>query len=101
MGKVGAPDMVRVGRYAAMGPLSMPPLSFVSLPSEGAREARTMLVDGHHRITALALLQIEIVPVRILPLALTDDVRIVEMGEVAIFPEFRQPANQVDIGPAL
>lgn len=97
MARVGAPDAQRAGRYAGMGVASMPPLSFVAV--RGAPDAVTsMLVDGHHRMLALSLLDAKFVPARVLPPSLADDVRIVEMSEAAVFPAHTLPKNEVDLG---
>lgn len=97
MAKVGAPDMVQVGRYVARGLRTMPPLSFIAIDL-GDGHKRTMMVDGHHRMMALAMLDAPTVPVRVLPAALADDVRIVEMYECAVFPALQWPTNEVEIG---
>jgi hypothetical protein len=89
MARVGAPDAAIVSRYASKPLATMPPLSFVAFGVEDAGELgiATLLVDGHHRMAALALMNATAVPARVLPPTLADDVRIVEMGEFATFPE--------------
>ena len=86
MARVGAPDPNKAQLYAIMGVASMPPLSFVQMPGGAPDEVRQMMVDGHHRMLALVHLAVD-VPARILPASLADDVRIVEMSEIAVFPD--------------
>lgn len=98
MARVGDPDLGRAQSYARMGRASMPPLTFVALPAgEDTKTLRTMLVDGHHRMLALCLLGTTIVPARVLPPELADDVRIVEMIEAAVFPTPDFAMNEVEI----
>lgn len=101
MASVGAPDPARVAVYASLGTGSMPPLTFVSLEADGDQPTdtiRTMLVDGHHRMGALYLLNAGTVPARVLPRELSRDVRVVELSEVAVFPEPRVTTNEVELG---
>lgn len=89
MARVGAPDMTVVRRYTRMGLATMPPLSFIAFGVEDAGEIEiaTLLVDGHHRMMALAMMGAAAVPARVLPPTLVDDVRVVEMSEFVTFPE--------------
>ncbi|WP_174297243.1 hypothetical protein [Sphingomonas bacterium] len=89
MARVGDPDPDRAHRYAAQGLATMPPLSFVSmvLDRTGPSTLTTLLVDGHHRMMALYLLDVTVVPARVLPSQLVDDVRVVEMSQLVTFPE--------------
>jgi hypothetical protein len=96
MARVGKPDINRSQAYALLGAASMPPLSFVSFPdSKGGFQC--MMVDGHHRMLAMHMLGVESVPARILPPELADDVRIIEIYEVAVFPEPQFPKKSVAI----
>ncbi|MBB3691490.1 hypothetical protein [Sphingomonas sp. BK580] len=101
MAMVGAPDPVKVEAYVRMGLSHMPPLTFVSL-DEPEKQAgsiiRTMLVDGHHRMAALFVMGVGSVPARVLPRELERDVRVVELSEVAIFPEPQVLNNEIELG---
>ena len=100
MAAVGAPDLARVSRYVALPRSTMPPLSFVAfmVRDEHGLKVRSMMIDGHHRLLALAMNGASSIPIRILPPELADDVRVVEMLEAAVFPEPRMPEREVELG---
>lgn len=101
MARVGAPDAALAKRYAHAGLGGMPPLSFVSFEEPNLNAGgtvRTMLVDGHHRMLALAFLGASAVPARILPRELEHDVRVVEIAQVCMFPAEVKPTREVELG---
>lgn len=100
MARVGAPDMAKAGRYMARGAASMPPLTFVAIGAAGGRVTNDsiMLVDGHHRMMALFMLGARSVPARVLPAELEQDVRVLEVAEVAIFPDPQALPHSVRVG---
>jgi hypothetical protein len=85
LARVGKPDLRRARQHAERGLATMPPLSFVSFV-DADDVVQCLLVDGHHRMMALHFLDVAAVPARVLPPALADDVRIVEMTETALMP---------------
>lgn len=100
MAAVGAPDPIRAARYVAMPRATIPPLTFVAFMAQDEHGAKvqSMMIDGHHRMLALAIIGAPSIPIRVLPPGLADDVRVAEVCEVAIFPEPRMPKNEVELG---